>query len=69
MFYWLLQFKMDAFTKISWIIDRSNREQKPTKACVVLLFKYADNKYNLSYLILTGQKLPDKKKPGQKSPP
>ena len=27
--------------------------QKPTRACVVLLFKYADYKYNLSYLILS----------------
>ena len=24
--------------------------QKPTRACVVLLFKYADYKYNLSYV-------------------
>jgi hypothetical protein len=27
--------------------------QKPTRACVVLLFKYADYKLNLSYIILS----------------
>ena len=27
--------------------------QKPTRACVVLLFKYADYKSNISYLILS----------------